>query len=115
MIHETVVGLMVLSMVIVLLTAWKWFGSLRLAFIVMLIIGKVWAGVLWAYGIDKPLFKLIIYNKIRNVATTYTITATQFVFLSFMFTLIITVTWPYIETYLPEPVRKIHVIGGERK
>ena len=103
-------SLMMLSMVIVLVLAWKWFNSLRTAFIVMLIIGKVWAGILWAFGYDRPLFNLIIYNKIRDLTVTYTITATQFVFLSFLITLIVTISWPYIEGYLPEPIRRIEFI-----
>jgi hypothetical protein len=97
-------------MVVVLMMAWRWFGSLRTAFIVMLIIGKVWAGALWAFGIDRPLFKLIIYNKIKGSITYFTISATQMVFISFLFTLLATLAWPYIEGYLPEPIRRLEVI-----
>ena len=107
---DTIIGMMVLSMVVVLLLAWKWFNSLRVAFIVMLIIGKVWTGVLWAFGIDRPLFNLIIYNKLKGTSTTLTITADQMVFLSFLSTLVFTLTWPYIVNYLPEPIRRVEVI-----
>ena len=101
---------MLLSMVLVLMMAWKWFGSLRTAFIVMLIIGKVWAGILWAFGIDRPLFTLVVYNKVKGAATYVTIYATQMVFISFLITLAATLMWPYIESYLPEPIRRLEVI-----
>lgn len=107
---EFLIGLMMISMVVVLILAWRWFGSLRTAFIVMLVIGKVWAGILYLYGIDKPLFNLVIYNKIRDTVSYYTVTATQMIFLSLLITLIGTISWPYIETYLPEPIRKLEVI-----
>jgi len=101
---------MLLSMVIVLITAWRWFGSLRTAFIVMLIIGKVWAGILWAFGYDRPLYQIMIYNKLKHVTITYTVSACQFIFLSFLATLLVTLSWPYIEPYLPEPIRRMEVI-----
>ena len=103
-------ALMLLSMVSILILAWKWFGSLRMGFIIMLIIGKVWATILWAFGYDRPLFNIIVYNKVKDVASVYTVTATQFVFLSFLATLIMTIAWPYFEPYLPEPIRRIELI-----
>lgn len=110
MLVELALITMLLSMVLVLMMAWRWFGSLRTAFIVMLIIGKVWAGVLWAFGIDRALFTLVIYNKMKGVASTITIYATQMVFISFLITLLATLSWPYIESYLPEPIRRLEVI-----
>jgi len=110
MIVEILLGIMIISMVIVLLASWKWFGSLRLAFIIMLIIGKVWAGVLYAFGIDKPLFNILVYNKIKGAYATFTVTATQFIFLSFLGTLLVTLLWPYIQPYIPEPIRRVEVI-----
>lgn len=112
---DVVVGFMVVSMAVVLLLAWRWSGSLRTAFMVMLMVGKVWAGVLWAYGIDRPLFNIVVYNKVRGTVTTVTITASQFVFISFLATFVFTLAWPYIRPHIPEPLRRIHVPGGESR
>ena len=111
---EVVIGMMVLSMVLVLILAWKWFNSLRTAFLAMLVIGKVWAGILWAFGIDRPLFTIYIYNKVRGTATAMTITADQFIFLSFLTTFAFVVIWPWIAPHVPEPLRRIQVLEGER-
>mgnify|MGYP000020464998 CR=1 FL=1 len=111
---EVIVGMMVMSMVIVLILAWKWFGSLRTAFLSMLVIGKVWAGVLWAFGIDRPLFTIYIYNKVRGTTSSFTLTADQMVFLSFLTTFAFVIAWPYIAPHIPEPIRKIQVLEGER-
>ncbi|AQQ75451.1 hypothetical protein JdFRA1000001_18c [uncultured archaeal virus] len=110
MLVELALIAMLISMVMVLKMAWKWFGSLRTAFIIMLIVGKVWAGMLWAFGIDRPLFTLVVYNKLKGVTSYVTIYATQMVFISFLVTLLATLAWPYIESYLPEPIRRLEVI-----
>ena len=113
---DVIIGMMVLSMVVVLLYAWKWFGSLRVAFLTMLIVGKMWAGTLWAFGIDRPLYRLLIYSKVKHAITSITITADQFVFLSFLTAFVVTVMWPYISPHVPEPIRRIQVIeSGERR
>lgn len=83
---------------------------MRTAFIVMLIIGKVWAGILYLFGIDKELFNLVIYNKVRNTVSYVTVTANQAIFISLLITLLGTISWPYIEPYLPEPIRRLEVI-----
>ncbi len=115
MIEEILVGIMLVSMVIVLLLAWKWFNSLRTAFLAMLVIGKVWVGVLWAFGIDRPLFNIIIYNKIKQSYSIITITADQAVFISFFTTFLFTLAWPYIAKYLPEPIRQVQVLSKEER
>ncbi|MCD6300895.1 MAG: hypothetical protein J7L82_02370 [Staphylothermus sp.] len=117
MVAEIAVVAMVLSMLAVFLVSWKWTGSLRSAFIIMLITGKVWAGILYAFGIDKPLFNIIIYNKIKGVSSSVTVTADQFIFVSFFFTLLFTLLWPIIAPSLPPWLRGINLIhsGGEKK
>jgi len=112
------ISLMLMSMVFVLMYAWKWFGSLRVAFIVMLIVGKVWAVILSVFGFDKPLFNLIILNKLKGTQIIFTITACQAIFLSFLASLVMVVCWPYISVYLPEPIRRVELISqssGERR
>ncbi len=113
MIEEMLVGVMLVSMVVVLLLAWRWFNSLRTAFLAMLIIGKTWVGVLWAFGIDRPLFSIVIYNRLRDSYSTVTITADQIVFISFLVTFLLTLSWPYIARYLPEPIRRVQVFPRE--
>ncbi len=115
MIEEILVGIMLISMVIVLLLAWKWFNSLRTAFLAMLAVGKVWTGVLWAFGIDRPLFNIIIYNKVRQSYNTVTVTADQFVFTSFFITFLFTLAWPYLARYVPEPLRSVQVLSKEER
>lgn len=110
---DVIIGMMVFSMVVVLLYAWKWFGSLRVAFLTMLIVGKVWAGVLWAFGIDRPLYRILIYNKVRGVTSAVTVTADQFIFLSFLTAFVVAIMWPYISPHVPEPIRRIQVIENE--
>ncbi len=113
---EIAVSVMVLSMLATLFLAWRMTGSFRLGFIIMLIVGKVWAATLWAFGIDRPLFNIVLYNKIRHTASTITITADQFVFLSFLSTLVFVLLWPLIEPSLPPWLRGINLISrGERK
>ncbi len=107
---EIAVISMILSMLMVFLFSWRWTGSLRSAFIIMLIIGKIWCGILAAFHIDKPLFNLVIYNKVKGTVTTITFTANMVVFLSFFFTLLFTLVWPYIASYLPKQVRQIQLI-----
>ncbi len=107
---DVVIGLMVMSMVVVLLLAWKWFGSLRIAFLTMLVIGKIWAGTLWAFGIDRPLFRILIHNKVKGTTSAITLTADQFVFLSFLTAFVVTLVWPYISPHVPEPIRRIQVL-----
>ncbi len=113
MINEILIGIMLVSMVVVLLLAWRWFKSLRTAFLTMLAVGKIWVGVLWAFGIDRPLFSIVIYNKVRQSYSYVTITADQAVFISFLSTFLFTLIWPYIARYVPEPIRRIHVIEEE--
>jgi len=110
MLRDLLLAFMMFSMVMVLVVSWKWFGSFRKAFLVMLLVGKIWAGILWAYGIDKPLFNIIIYNKVKETSTTITITADQFIFLSFLGTFMVTVFYPYIEPYIPSKIRAPEVI-----
>jgi|GEM_PF-3068818 len=112
---EVAVISMILSMLMVFLFSWRWTGSLRSAFIIMLVTGKIWCGILAAFGIDKPLFKLIIYNKIKETVTSITITATLLVFLSFFFTLVFTVAWPLIAPHLPSYLRNIQLLELEER
>jgi len=112
--EEVIVVFMVISMLATFLVSWKWSNSIRTGFILALIMGKTWAGIAWAFGIDRPLFQFIIYNKIKNTASTITITADQFIFLSFFFTLIFTLLWPYIAPHIPEPIRNMNLIGEEK-
>ncbi len=114
LVGEILVGMMLISMVIVLILAWRWFNSLRTAFLAMLVVGKTWIGVLWAFGIDRPLFTIYIYNKIRQSYSTVTITADQAVFISFFITFLFTLAWPYIARYVPRPIRQIQVLSRER-
>ena len=107
---EFLVGAMVLSMVAVLMVAWRWFGSFRTAFMVMLITGKVWATVLWAFGVDRPLFNIVLYNKVRGTYTAFTVTADGLIFLSFLVTLISTAAWPWVAPHLPKELRRMGVV-----
>ncbi len=75
----------------------------------MLAVGKVWAGILWAYGIDRPLFNIVLYNKVKGTTQTLTITADQFIFISFLLTFVFTLLWPIMEPYFPEQLRRVKV------
>ena len=110
---DIIIGLMLLSMVATLLTAWKWFKSLRIAVLTMLVVGKVWAGMLWAFGIDRPLFRILIHNKVSGSTSAITLSADQFVFLSFLTSFVVVVMWPYISPHLPEPIRRVEVVPNE--
>jgi len=112
MIEEIAVMVMVVSMLFTLLYAWKITGSLRLAFIMMLLAGKMWAGLLWAFHIDHPLFNVVMMNKVKDTRLIITVTADQFVFISFLFTLVVTLLWPYIEPYLPGPLHRLNLVSS---
>ena len=102
-------GMLVAMMAIFIFVYYR-SGSLRLAFIVSLILGKTWTVILWAFGQDRTIFNIIVYNKVSSTASVVPITATQVIFLSFLVTLLVTISWPYIEAYLPEPIRRMEVI-----
>ena len=87
---------MVVSMVATLILAWKFFNDFRKAFITMLIVGKVWAGILWAFGFDRDLFKIVFYNRLAGSRFEVTVSANEFIFMSFLATLVFTLLYPYI-------------------
>ncbi len=93
-------GLMILSMLAVFIVSWRWTGSLRLAVIVMLLTGKLWAGILWAFGVDRPLFSVSIRNRWTGESLGFTVTATEFIFLSFFAALLSTLAWPHLKREL---------------
>ena len=97
---ELLIALMVVSMFAVLLIAWRWFGDFRKAFIVMLVVGKTWAGVMWAFGFDRELFNVTLYNRLSGARAEITVTATELIFMSFLATLILTIFYPHIKREL---------------
>ena len=107
MITGILVGLMLMMMSGVLVYSWGKLGDFRKALLATLIIGKLWAGAMWAFGIDHPLFNIIVYNKKQHITTVHTITADEFVFLSFLTSFAFALSWPYIQPYLPEKIREV--------
>ena len=93
-------------LVFILCYAWHKTGSLWKAFIIMLIVGKVITAVYWAFGYDRVLFTISLINrKTGMVISQYKVSACMIVFLSFLFTLIGTLTVPYLIKYLPREIR----------
>ena len=90
----------------ILCFAWWKTNSLWKAFIIMLICGKVITGIFWAFGYDRPLFVVSIVNRKLGVPIYQIhVSACMIVFLSFLFTLIGTLSFPYIVKYLPREIR----------
>lgn len=98
----------VFSMVAVLAIFYLKTGNFRYSFIVMLIVGKVWAGLMWIFGVDATIVKLVVVNRLYGTVHTIPINASTMVFLTLFLTMILTVSWPYVEKYLPKPFRRIY-------
>ena len=81
---------------------WK-LGSLRKASIVALFWGKTLAVVYWAVGLDKTLAYLII--SLRNGPLVLSITATKLIFLAFLATNLVLISWPLLYTSLPKELK----------
>jgi len=93
-------------LVAILCFAWYKTNSLFKAFVIMLIIGKVITGIFWAFGYDRTLFTVSIMNKRLGVPLFQIhVSACMIVFLSFLITLIGTLSFPYIVKYLPYEIR----------
>ena len=107
--RELIFVSMIISMVIVLVVFYIKTANFRYSFIIMLIVGKLWAGLLWVFKADYPVSTLVLYNKVSGSYTVLTIYASHIIFLTFFGTVIITILWPYFEKYLPRPIRAFHV------
>ena len=93
-------------LVAILCFAWHKTNSLWKAWIITLITGKVVTVLFWAFGLDRPLFTIyLISRKTGYTINSFTITACELTLISFLITLIATLSWPYIMRLLPSEVR----------
>jgi len=103
---NTSVVIMAILLVALLCFAWHKTNSLWKAWIITLITGKVVTVLFWAFGLDRPLFTIsLISRKTGYVIKSFTITACGITFISFLITLIATLSWPYIMKVLPREIK----------
>lgn len=95
-------------LVAVFLQAWKMLRSFAKAFVAMLVIGKVVAAVFYLVGLDRPLFVVSFEN-----GASFTVTAAEAVFLSFLLTLAGAVAVAFYGRLLPRELRRALTIEGE--
>lgn len=88
-------------LIIVLLYSWRMLHSFGRAWITMLLVGKLIAGIYYLTGLDKPMLYLYFRNGVR-----LTITVAEAVFLTFLFTLIGTIMVVVYGKIIPEDIRK---------
>jgi len=70
-------------------------GDLRYSFMLALVWGKVLALILWALGLDKPLFTMYYYRD-GYIIAKLTITANMLVLLTLLATNLTAYAWPQI-------------------
>jgi len=113
------VSLMLLSMTLVFITAWRFFNSFRAALAAMLIVGTKWTIILSLFGYDKVLYTFYLVNrKAPWIIKEVNITVCQVISLSYILTLIIVIAWPWIVSILPREIRsaiKEYELGGGGK
>ena len=73
--------------------------SLRYAFIVSLLWGKVLAGVYWVLGLDYPLRTIYIYRD-GLLYKLGTLTANELIILLFLSSNLLAIAWPEIQKEL---------------
>ena len=96
-------------LVMVLLYSWRMLRSFGRAWITMLLVGKLVAGIYYLVGLDRPLLYLYFRNGAR-----LTITVAEAVFLTFLLTLAGTIMVVVYGKILPEEIRKaLNPEGGE--
>ena len=87
--------------------------SLRGAFLLALLWGKIVAGVFWVLRIDVPVFTVYRYVKSYGYYPMFTVSANMLIFLSFLATTLVTLAWPEIEKELG--MRGLDLLGGSRR
>jgi len=93
-------------LVTILIASWYKTNSLWKAWIITLVTGKVVTALFWAFGLDRPLFTIsLVSRRTGQVIKAFTISACELTFLSFLITLIGTLSWPYFIRYLPYEFR----------
>ena len=90
-----------IMLILVLFYAWKQLGSFGKAWITMLLVGKLIAGVYYIVGLDAPWIIL----RFRN-GVTVTITIAEAVFLTFLLTLATTIMIVVYGRILPREIRE---------
>ena len=93
----------VASMSLIWIAVFWRLGGLRKASIVALFWGKTLAVVYWAVGLDKTLAYLIV--SLRGGPLVLSITATKVVFLAFLLTNLILISWPLLRRELPRDLQ----------
>jgi len=101
------VSLMLFSMTLVFILAWRFFGSFRAALAAMLIVGTKWTIILSLFGYDKAFWTFYLVNKkypwlVKEVS----ITVCQVVTISYILTLAAVIVWPWIMRNVPEEIRR---------
>jgi len=113
------VSLMLFSMTLVFIIAWRFFNSFRAALAAMLIVGTKWTIILSLFGYDKVLWTFYLVNrKAPWIVKTINITVCQVITLSYIMTLVVVIAWPWILKTLPEEIRfaiKEYELGGGRR
>ena len=96
-------ALFVLSMSLIWIAVFWKLGSLRKASIVALFWGKTLAVVYWAAGLDKILAYLVV--SLRGGPLVLSVTATKVIFLAFLATNAVLISWPLLRRELPRELR----------
>ena len=96
-------------LIIVLLYSWRMLHSFGRAWITMLLVGKLIAGIYYLTGLDRPWVVLFFRNGVR-----LTITVAEAVFLTFLLTLAGTIIVVVYGKILPDEIRNaLNPEGGE--
>jgi len=101
------VSLMLFSMTLVFILAWRFFGSFRAALIAMLIVGTKWTIILSMFGYDKVLWRFYLVN--RNypwMVKTVNISVCQVITLAYIVSLAAVIAWPWIMQNVSEEIRR---------
>ena len=87
-------------MLMVFLVLYRMGEGLQKSLLFALIWGKIYAGVMWVLGIDKPILTIYRYIPGYGYYPTHTLTANMIIFILFLSSAVTTLFWEDIKREL---------------
>jgi len=97
---------MIASMTAVFIIVYVKTLSLRLAVLIMLIVGTKWTILLSLFGFDRPLIQFYLINRYTGVVKLVSISVCTVITIAYVLSMIAVIAWPWIVERMPREIRR---------